>query len=130
MMNKKNTIKKTEYANWIKSIKVKVKNARSKIALSVNSSVLELYWEIGKDIHLKISEANWGTKIIEQVATDLKLEFPDIKGFSKRNIYAMRQWYLFYSQLSPFVPQLVAQIPWGHNRLIISKIKDVNEETI
>ena len=108
----KSSIDTLEYVNWIKSIKAKVQNARTKIALSVNSGVLELYWEIGKDIHLQLTEANWGTKIIEQVAADLKLEFPDIKGFSKRNIYAMRQWYLFYSEKSSTVPQDVAQIQY------------------
>ncbi|MCK5815334.1 MAG: DUF1016 family protein [Flavobacteriaceae bacterium] len=123
----KNAINTIEYNTWINAIKSKVQVARTKVALSINSGVLELYWEIGKDIHTQIKEANWGTKIIDQIAIDLKTEFPDIKGFSRRNIYAMRQWYLFYSQLSSFVPQVVAQIPWGHNRLIISKTKDVNE---
>jgi len=55
----------------------------------------------------------------------LKHEFPEIKGFSRRNLYAMRQWYEFYSQKYQFVPQSVAQLPWGHNRLIITKIKDI-----
>ncbi|MEA1986365.1 MAG: PDDEXK nuclease domain-containing protein [Candidatus Marinimicrobia bacterium] len=68
----------------------------------------------------------WKNKVGE-IATDLKHEFPDIRGFSRRNIYAMRQWYLLYSSEFSFMPQVVAQIPWGHNRLIISKTKDVNE---
>jgi hypothetical protein len=50
-----------------------------------------------------------------------------MKGFSRRNLYAIRQWYLFYSTLSAIVPQPVAQLPWGHNRLIVSKIKDYDE---
>ena len=61
----------------------------------------------------------------KKISKELTSEFPDIKGFSKRNIYAIRQWYSFYSQKYEFVPQAVAQIPWGHNRLIISKIKDI-----
>jgi hypothetical protein len=84
-----------------------------------------LYWEIGKEVHGKINNSNWGTNIIEKISSELISEFPDIKGFSRRNIYAIRQWYLFYSQKYEFVPQSVAQIPWGHNRLIISKIKDI-----
>lgn len=55
----------------------------------------------------------------------MKHEFPEIKGFSRRNLYAMRQWYEFYSQKYEFVPQSVAQLPWRHNRLIIAKIKDI-----
>jgi predicted nuclease of restriction endonuclease-like (RecB) superfamily len=84
-----------------------------------------LYWEIGKDVDSKLKTANWGSSIIEKISHELTSEFPDIKGFSKRNIYAIRQWYSFYSEKYEFVPQTVAQIPWGHNRLIISKIKDI-----
>lgn len=82
---------------------------------------------MAKDIVDKQQEANWGDNVLEQLSTDLKLSFPDIKGFSRRNLYAIRQWYLFYSTVSEFVPQAVAQIPWGHNRLIISKIKNTKE---
>lgn len=57
----------------------------------------------------------------------LRLSFPDIKRFSRRNLYAIRQWYRFYSPDSEFVPQAVAQFLWGHNRLIIKKIKEVEE---
>ncbi len=65
--------------------------------------------------------------VTEQVSIELKNEFPELKGFSRRNIYAMLQWYKFYSVKYPFVPQCVTQIPWGHNRLIISKVKDLDE---
>jgi predicted nuclease of restriction endonuclease-like (RecB) superfamily len=114
-----------EFTAWINSLKKKVHSARQKIAFSVNSQLLELYWEIGKEVNAKINNSNWGTHIIEKISSELTSEFPDIKGFSRRNIYAIRQWYLFYSQKYEFVPQSVAQIPWGHNRLIISKIKDL-----
>jgi hypothetical protein len=115
----------SEFAIWINSLKEKVHSARQKIAFSINSQLLELYWEIGKEVNEKITNAHWGTNVIEKIATELSSEFPDIKGFSRRNIYAIRQWYLFYAQKYEFVPQAVAQIPWGHNRLIISKIKDL-----
>ncbi|MBX2923811.1 MAG: hypothetical protein KF746_16525 [Chitinophagaceae bacterium] len=95
-----------------------------KAAMSVNTQLIELYWDLAKAIVSKQQEANWGDNIFEQLSTDLKLSFPDINGCSRRNLYAIRQWYLFYSSISEFVPQAVAQIPWGHNRLIISKIKN------
>lgn len=69
----------------------------------------------------------YSSGFIDRLSRDLSLEFPDMKGFSRRNLYAVRKWYLFYSAGSAFVPQPVAQIPWGHNRLIISRIKDVDE---
>ena len=120
-------IDKIEYAKWIKSIKAKIHKTRIKVALTLNSDVLELYWSIGKDIYDKQLENDWGSKIIDQISIDLRCEFPNIKGFSKRNIYAMRQWYLFYYQRFEFMPRIVAQIPWGQNRLIISKTKDLDE---
>ena len=121
------SITSKEYLNWIGELKAKIRKVRTRIALSVNSAVIELYWEIGKDIYLKQKNAKWGSKIIDQIAIDLKHDFPDIKGLSRRNIYAMRQFYLFYSNEFEFVPQLVAQIPWGHNRLIISKLDNMEE---
>jgi len=120
-------IKTQEYFNWINDLKSKIHAAQTKVALTINSQLLELYWEIGKDISERQEIADWGSKFIEQIAIELKNEFPEIRGFSRRNLYAIKQWYKFYSEKYPFVPQSVAQIPWGHNRLIISKIKDINE---
>lgn len=114
-----------EFINWINALKKKVHSARQKVAFSINSQVLELYWEIGKDVDDKLKKSNWGSNIIEKIALELTSEFPDMKGFSRRNIYAIRQWYLFYSQKYEFVPHVVAQLPWGHNRLIINKIKNI-----
>jgi len=116
-----------QYYKWLETIKQKIKSAQLRAAVSVNTQLMELYWELAKEIVEKQKEASWGDAILTQLATDLKLSFPDIRGFSRRNLYAIRQWHLFYSPVSEFVPQAVAQIPWGHNRLIISKIKDHNE---
>ena len=116
-----------DYQNWLSNIKQKIKSAQLRATLSVNSVLLHLYWDIGKEVVEKQKKTDWGSGFIEQFASDLRKSFPDIKGFSKRNVYAMRQWYLFYSEQFEFVPQAVAQIPWGHNRLIISQIKDINE---
>jgi len=116
-----------EYLNWLREIKRKIYSARTSVALSVNTHLHKLYWEIGKDIVIKQQKSSWGAKLLEQMSIDLKHEFPDIKGFSRRNLYAIRQWYLFYSKEYEFVPQDVAQIPWGHNRLLISKLNNINE---
>lgn len=116
-----------DFGNWIGELKSRIYEARRKIAFAINSQLLELYWEIGKSIAEKQEKANWGSNFIEQVAIELKHEFPDIKGFSRRNLYAISQWYKFYSEKYQFVPRSVAQIPWGHNRLIISKVKNIEE---
>ncbi|HHH54374.1 MAG TPA: DUF1016 family protein, partial [Bacteroidetes bacterium] len=83
-------------------------------------------------------EASWGDNIIADISIDLKKEFPNMKGFSKRNIFYMKQWYLFFSKVQQVVAQLedevqknklnqIFKIPWGHNIVIITKIKDSNE---
>lgn len=115
----------SSYKQWLEQLKTKIQSAQLKAAVAVNSQLLQLYWELGKEIVNKQAQATWGDSVIEQLSVDLRLSFPDISGFSKRNLYAIRQWYVFYSQEFEFVPQPVAQIPWGHNRLIISKIKEV-----
>jgi len=135
------------YKTWLEKLKERIQSSQIKAAIKVNSELLELYWQLGEEITLKQKESNWGDAIIEQLSKDLTASFPGMKGFSKRNLFYIRQWYLFYkegfkkvpqlvAQLQPhnanasahqFVPQLVAQIPWGHNREIISKCKDVEE---
>lgn len=116
-----------EYANWIKSLKTKIREAQNKVAFSINSQLLELYWELGRELAMRQKDTEWGSSYIESTAKELRSSFPQIKGFSRRNLYAMRQWYLFYSQENEFMPHGVAQIPWGHNRLIVSKIKVLEE---
>jgi len=116
-----------DFLEWITSLKAKIHSARNKLAFSINSQVLELYWEIGRDIAEKQQNSGWGSGFIEQIAEELKHDFPEIKGFSRRNIYAILQWYKFYSEKYQFVPHHVAQMPWGHNRLIITKIKNIEE---
>lgn len=116
-----------EYNKWLESIKRKIKSAQLKAAVSVNTQLIELNWDLRKEIVDKQRESNWGDNVLERLAIDLKLSFPNVNGYSRRNLYAIRQWYLFYSSVSEFVPQAVAQIPWGHNRLIISKIKNTEE---
>lgn len=117
----------SSYKIWLEKLKQKISISQLKAAVSLNTQLMELYWDLAKEIITKQHESSWGDAILEQLSIDLRLSFPNIKGFSRRNLYAIRQWYLFYSASSEFVPQPVAQIPWGHNRLIISKIKNVKE---
>jgi predicted nuclease of restriction endonuclease-like (RecB) superfamily len=117
----------SDFSVWVTALKAKIHAVRNKLAFSINAQILELYWEIGKDIAGKQEVSGWGSKFVDRIATELKHEFPEIKGFSRRNVYAILQWYKFYSVKYPFVPHHVAQIPWGHNRLIITKTKDIEE---
>jgi len=115
-----------EYVSFLKEIKNKIKTTQIKAAVKVNEELLRLYWDIAKMIVDKQKEAKWGDGIIEKISSDLKKEFPNMKGFSVTNIKYMRKWYLFWSK-SPQVVDEIFRIPWGHNREIITKCKNIDE---
>lgn len=119
-----------EYIKWVKDLKEKIYSAQIKAAISVNTEMLHLYWEIGKSISKKLRDSDWGSSIVDNLATDLKREFPNQKGFSRSNLFYMKQWFEFYSvENTAFekVQQPVGQIPWGHHLLIMSKSKSLKE---
>ena len=120
----------SEYLNWISEVKSKIQSAQLKAAVSVNKELLLLYWDLGRSISLKINESNWGTSVVEKLSKDLKNEFPNQKGFSRSNLFSMKQWFEFYSTSNieiKKIQQLVGQIPWGHNLAIITKSKSIDE---
>lgn len=116
-----------EYRELIAGLKTRVRAAQIKAAIAVNNQLIALYWDIGKLIAEKQQASGWGDAVIEAIARDLSREFQTMKGFSRRNLYRMKQLYGFYADLGEFVPQPVAQIPWGHNDLILQKIKDQDQ---
>jgi len=118
------------YSIWLKELKQKVRLVQIKAAVKVNSELLQFYWGLGQDIVDKQRNAKWGDGFLKQLSIDLSSEFPDMKGFSKRNLELIRQWYVFYSQKNLIAKQAVSQlvqIPWGHNIAIISKCKNLYE---
>jgi predicted nuclease of restriction endonuclease-like (RecB) superfamily len=114
------------YDEFLRSVKEQVQQAQIKAAVSVNRELILLYWRIGHDISNRIQTHKWGAKVIEHLAKDLSHEFPDIKGFSPRNLKYMRAFAEAYPD-EAIVPQLVAQIPWGHHRAILDKIDNSDE---
>lgn len=112
------SIRTSDYRDCLKDIKQRVRQAQVKAAVQVNSALLTFYWELGKDIVERQKSAKWGGGFLKQLSEDLMAEFPDIKGFSKRNLECIRQWYLFYSGVPALVTsdgqiaqQAVAQLP-------------------
>jgi predicted nuclease of restriction endonuclease-like (RecB) superfamily len=97
------------YKIWIASLKDKIRSAQIKAALSVNEQMIMLYWDIGKSIVEAQVIQQWGTNAIEQIAKDLKLELPEVSGFSQSNLYVMRRFYLFYKD-SKLVHQASGQL--------------------
>lgn len=157
----------TAYAHWLGELKARVRASQLKAAVRVNTTLLEFYWELGRDIVEKQQQAQWGDGFLRCLSDDLSTEFPEIRGFSLSNLKYVRQWYLFYtkdlttakqpaSQLpsgggeseigqqpvgqltrqreevkpedlgQKAVAQLF-QIPWGHNIVIVSKCRNVDE---
>jgi predicted nuclease of restriction endonuclease-like (RecB) superfamily len=108
-------IKSNVYANWFKEIKDKVRSTQIKAAVAVNQSLHSLHRDIGKMIVEMQEKSGWGNAVVERLSKDLRKEFPDMKGFSRANLFFMRQWFLFYCKTDPKVQRLVRQIPWGHN---------------
>lgn len=152
------------YSDWLKEVKERIKVARVKVALAANNALIAFYWDLGKMI--SETQTAYGTGFLEQLSKDLSKEFPDMKGFSYRNLAMCRQFYQFYSSVNLQQPvadlqiidnqssdsklntdyegipqdsiQLSSnqeatikehthQIPWGHNVLIFSKSKSINQ---
>ena len=140
------------YSDWLKELKFRVQQVQTKAAIAVNRELLAFYWELGHQVVEKQHTTTWGSGFLKQLSADLSTEFPQIKGFSLRNLKYIRQWVCFYcpelmnkttasglnevesigqqavAQLAskPDKPHLVSRItsvPWGHNIAIISKLK-------
>lgn len=89
-----------EYAQWIADLKVRYRSAQAKAAVRVNAEKLLFNWELGRDLVQKKAEERWGAGVVEQVSLDLQAAFPESKGFSAPNLWFMKKWYLFYSDLA------------------------------
>ncbi len=113
-----------DYRALITDLKTRIRSAQIKAALAVNTQLIALYWDIGKQIAEKQRASGWGDAVIEQIAKDLTRELDGLKGFSRSNLYNIKQWYGFYAPHGEKVQQLVGQIPWGHNVLIVQDIKE------
>ena len=127
----------SDYQKWLIEIKSKIRATQIKAALAINATMIEFYWDLGKMITEK--QTAWGTAFLENLSKDLITEFPDMKGFSLTNLKYCKLFYTKFpirpqagDELKTISPQvedellfnLVKQIPWGHIKLIIDKVKD------
>jgi predicted nuclease of restriction endonuclease-like (RecB) superfamily len=138
------------YIDWIQELKQKIKSAQLKASIAVNEEMILLYWEIGKSIVEKQNQFAWGSKVVEQMAKDLKKELPDSQGFSRTNLFSMRKFYLFFSnetnvhQVGGLNQQnnnlivhqaggqlhrdsILCKIPWRHHVVIIGKCETAQD---
>jgi predicted nuclease of restriction endonuclease-like (RecB) superfamily len=114
------------YSEFLKDLKVRIVQAQRRAILSVNHELVLLYWDIGRDILKRQSEQGWGTQVIDRLARDLRRGFPEMKGFSPRNLKYMRAFAGAYPD-EEFVQQLAAQIPWFHHCVLLDKVKNETE---
>lgn len=112
-----------DYHEFITALKSRIRSAQLKAALSVNRELVLLYWQIGNDILIRQDQEGWGAKVIDRLSFDLRKEFPDMKGFSVRNLKYMRRFAEAWRD-AQFVQQAAAQIPWFHNCLILDKVPE------
>ena len=112
-------INDNKYLSIIETIKSEIESARFRATISVNSELTMLYYNIGSIIN---ENKSWGNKFIENLAKDIKLEYPNSKGYSVRNLKYMAKFAAEYTD-KEFVQTVSAQIPWSHNCLIMDKVK-------
>ncbi|MEY2333277.1 PDDEXK nuclease domain-containing protein [Acidithiobacillus ferrianus] len=122
-MSRKISAIPADYADWLADIKTRVATARQRAALAANAELIRLYWQIGRDILQRQSAQGWGSKVIERLARDLRAAFPEMKGFSARNLMYMRDFAEAWPD-AEIVQQLAAQLPWFHIVVLITRLKD------
>lgn len=124
-----------EYKVWISDIKKKIKQSQIKASVKINYELLDLYWELGRQIVDKQETAKWGDSFLTVMSRDLRKAFPGMSGFSPQNLKHIRYWYRFYNKEAnglQVVTQsemeiMVKSIPWGHNQRIAYKCNNINE---
>jgi predicted nuclease of restriction endonuclease-like (RecB) superfamily len=112
----------TDYGPWLAELKIRIHQAQQRAARSINRELVLLYWQIGRDILERQGREGWGGKVIERLSVDLRNAFPEVKGFSRANLLYMRA----FAEAWPdpqIVQQAVGQLPWGHNLVLLSKLK-------
>ncbi len=124
------------YEEFLGQIKERIRVARLRASLAVNRELIELYWHIGQSVVKQQKTKGWGKAVIARLGDDLQMAFPGESGFSRTNVYRMRALFLAYQSAAEFVPQpvgqftesglpvAVADLPWGHNIVLIEQVKD------
>jgi predicted nuclease of restriction endonuclease-like (RecB) superfamily len=111
------------YAAFLNTIKSKILSARIRAYRGLNRELIKLYWDLGETIVERQKQHGWGQSIVEKLAKDLQAQFEGREGFSANNLWRIRNFYLAYEK-SPKLAQLVQEMPWGHNVVIMQMVKD------
>ena len=112
-----------DYKDFIGDIKNRIRNSQYEAMKVVNQTLINLYWGIGQEIYNQQEAKGWGKSIVEVLSQELKIEFPDVKGFSASNLWRMRNFYVTYKDSEDLAP-LVREISWTKNIAVMEKCKD------
>ena len=123
MREKMSELDADNYGQLLGEIKQRIRSAQYEALKVVNQKLIALYWDIGQSVVTRQKGETWGKSVVEQLSQDLQREFPGISGFSARNIWNMRSFYLKYCQNEKLQP-MVAEIGWTHNLVIMQKCKE------
>jgi DUF1016 N-terminal domain len=129
MANELNQRSASDYQPWLLDLKTRFRHVQLKAAVAVNTELLQFYWELGADILAQQASQPWGSGFLEKLSQDLMQEFPDVKGFSKRNLEQIRRWQQFWSQRPAIAKQAASQlfaIPLWHHVVINCKRRQPN----
>src|SRR5659263_287251 len=118
-----------DYVILLSDIKQRVRSAQYEALKAVNKELISLYWDIGQMIVERQKEEKWGKSVVEQLAKDLRIEFPGISGFSAQNLWRMKQFYQSYAQNTKLSP-LVREIGWTHNIIILMYTSDAADDLL
>lgn len=111
------------YGELLEQVKTEVRTARLRAARAANTELIALYWRVGRLVLDRQAAAGWGTRVIERLAQDLRAEFPQVRGLSRRNLFYMRSLAGAWPQ-DTIVQQPVAQLPWGHVTVLLDRLDD------
>lgn len=111
------------YADWLTDLKSRIHSAQQRASLAVNRELVLLYWQIGRDILERQAREGWGARVIDRLAYDLRTAFPEMKGFSSRNLKYMRAFAGAWPD-EQFVQEVLAQLPWYHQLALLDKLDD------
>jgi predicted nuclease of restriction endonuclease-like (RecB) superfamily len=111
------------YKHFLSGIKERLQAAQIRAALAANNELIQFYWELGNDLIEKQKSHQWGSGFLEQFSHDMRQAFPEMQGFSKRNLEHMRRFATLYPKIE-FAKQSVSQLPWGHVVRLMQMIKN------
>lgn len=112
-----------DFSSWISRVKTEIRTTQIKASIRVNTELIQLYWLLGNEIVEAQKQYKWGDNFIQQMSDELRVEFPNMTGFSFRNLMYIKKWYLFYSQDVIILQQLVAKIEYLKLQQPVAKLE-------